>query len=210
MLLRDNIYGALRSEILDCRMAPGEELREQELAARFDVSRAPVREALLRLERERLVTVQARQGYRVASVSLTDAADLLQLRCVLEAACVAAVADDAPDDILRGLDRLRTFDAAGDFIAYNRAFHTGLADASCNRRMAEATRAVIDGAERLVRVSLGNLRGRDPAQLAAEHGLVLDAVQRRDARGAARLVRDHISKAERRVLSALARSAVLA
>ena len=56
MLLRDNIYDALRGAILSCELLPGQELREQELAARYEVSRSPVREALLRLEGERLTS----------------------------------------------------------------------------------------------------------------------------------------------------------
>ena len=62
MLLRDNVYESLRSDILSCRLAPGDDMREQELAERYAVSRQPVREALLRLEREHLVTVQPRQS----------------------------------------------------------------------------------------------------------------------------------------------------
>ena len=54
-------------------------MREQELAERYAVSRQPVREALLRLEREHLVTVQPRQGYRVNPISLADARDLLAI-----------------------------------------------------------------------------------------------------------------------------------
>ena len=57
-------------------MAPGDDMREQDLAERYAVSRQPVREALLRLEREHLVTVQPRQGYRVNPISLADARDL--------------------------------------------------------------------------------------------------------------------------------------
>ena len=49
MLLRDNVYESLRSDILTCRLAPGDDMREQELAERYAVSRQPVREALLRL-----------------------------------------------------------------------------------------------------------------------------------------------------------------
>src|SRR5258708_4787112 len=64
MLLRDNVYENLRSDILTCRLAPGDDMREQELAERYAVSRQPVREPLLRLEREHLVTVQPRQGSR--------------------------------------------------------------------------------------------------------------------------------------------------
>ena len=73
MLLRDNVYHSLRSDILSCRLPPGGEIRESELAERYEVSRQPVREALLRLEREHLVTVQPRQGYRVNPISLGDA-----------------------------------------------------------------------------------------------------------------------------------------
>ena len=49
MLLRENVYEKLRSDILLCRLAPGDDMREQELAERYAVSRQPVREALLRL-----------------------------------------------------------------------------------------------------------------------------------------------------------------
>src|SRR3981189_2992894 len=83
MLLRDNVYESLRTDILTCRLAPGDDMREQELAERYAVSRQPVREALLRLEREHLVTVQPRQGYRVNPISLADARDLLRLRLAL-------------------------------------------------------------------------------------------------------------------------------
>ena len=89
MLLRENVYERLRADILSCRLAPGDDMREQELAERYAVSRQPVREALLRLEREHLVTVQPRQGYRVNPISLSDARDLLRFRLALEPACVA-------------------------------------------------------------------------------------------------------------------------
>ena len=88
MLLRENIYDLLRADILACRLAPGDEMREQDLAERYEVSRQPVRDALLRLQREHLVTVQPRQGYRVTPISLSDARDLLRFRLALEPACV--------------------------------------------------------------------------------------------------------------------------
>ena len=51
MLLRENVYDSLRADILMCRIAPGDDMREQDLAERYAVSRQPVREALLRLDR---------------------------------------------------------------------------------------------------------------------------------------------------------------
>ncbi|VIO66023.1 HTH-type transcriptional repressor RspR [Bradyrhizobium ivorense] len=210
MLLRENIYENLRADILSCELAPGDEIREQDLAERYAVSRQPVRDALLRLEREHLVTVQPRQGYRVNPISLADARDLLRFRLALEPACVAEAIESAPDSVLKSLDEFRRF--AGnheDFIAYNRSFHTALAHASGNRRMASALCDLIGQADRLVRVSISNLKGHDPAKLVAEHAALIDAMQQREARTAARIIKAHIADTEKRVLPALKRNAVI-
>src|ERR1700745_736777 len=110
MLLRDDVYENLRSDILACRLAPGDDMREQELAERYAVSRQPVREALLRLAREHLVTVLPRQGYRVNPISISDARDLLRVRLALEPACVSEAIERASDATLAQLDVFRVFD----------------------------------------------------------------------------------------------------
>jgi len=210
MLLRDNVYENLRSDILTCRLAPGDDMREQELAERYAVSRQPVREALLRLQREHLVTVQPRQGYRVNPISLADARDLLRFRRALEPACVSEAIKHAPPGVLQRLDDYRRFSGNHeDFIAYNRAFHSALAHASGNRRMAAALCDLIGQADRLVRVSVANLKGHDPAQLVAEHVGLIEAMQRRDLRGAKRIITAHIVQTEKRVLPALKRNAII-
>ena len=61
----------------------------------------------------------------------------------------------------------------------------------------------------LVRVSVANLRGHDPAQLVAEHIALIEAMQQRDRRGASRIIRGHIAATEKRVLPALERHAVV-
>ena len=210
MLLRDNVYESLRSDILTCRLAPGDDMREQELAERYSVSRQPVREALLRLEREHLVTVQPRQGYRVNPISLSDARDILRFRRVLEPACVVEAIESATSDVLGALDQFRHFTGDHeDFIAYNRGFHSALAHASGNRRMAAALSDLIGQSDRLIRVSLANLKGHDPMRLVAEHVSLIEAMQRRDARSAARIIKAHVGQTEKRVLPALKRNAVI-
>ena len=210
MLLRNNIYDALREEILSCRLPPGEDIREQDLAERYAVSRSPVREALLRLEQDNLVRVLPRQGYRVAPISVAAAQDLLRFRAVLEIAAASAAARDASADERQALREAAVFDGAPDgFIENNRAFHTALAAAGGNRRLAATARDVICQADRLVRVSLGTIRKRDPGQLVLEHQAIADAIADRDARRAARLVRAHLEQAERRILSALRQQAVI-
>lgn len=208
MPLRDDIYGAIRADILDCRLAPGAELREHALAGQYAVSKSPVREALLRLERDRLVSVRPRQGYRVAPVSVEAARDLLRFRAVLEPACAAAAAREASGAARAELAALARFDPAGEpFTAYNRRFHAALAAASGNRAMAEAARDLVGQSDRLVLASLGTIRGRDPQRLVAEHAAIAAAIGERDARRAERLARAHLVAAERRILEALARRA---
>jgi GntR family transcriptional regulator, rspAB operon transcriptional repressor len=108
MLLRDKIYQVLRHQILTCEFPPEQELREQALAERYRVSRTPIRDLLLRLEQESLVTVLPRQDYLVRPLSISDVEDRLNLRSIIEPACAAAAAQ-ADDTSLQVLDSFRSF-----------------------------------------------------------------------------------------------------
>lgn len=207
-LLRVDIYRKLRDEILACELRPGADLREQVLASRFSVSKSPVRDALLRLEREHLVTIAPRQGYRVAPISLSDAREMFRLRVVLETACVAEAARAAPDEELDALDRFRALRGSASFLEYNQDFHRALARLSGNRRMTLAACELIEHMHRLVKMSVETLRGHSPAGLIKEHASIIDAVQAREGRRAAALLRSHIQDAERRVADALSRAAI--
>src|SRR5256885_7519697 len=164
-LLRVDIYQKLREEILSCELPPGADLREQHLAARFSVSKSPVRDGLRGLEGERLVTISPRQGYRVAPVSVADARDLFRLRSVLETASVMEGARAAPDEDLEALDRFRSFREKRQrrgFLAYNREFHCALVQLSGNERMATTACELIDQMQRLISVSVDNVERREP------------------------------------------------
>jgi len=71
-LLRNDVYQRLRDAIVDGSLAPGEQLRDGELAARLGVSRTPVREALLRLSEAGLVVAQPGRSTTVSSLDLRD------------------------------------------------------------------------------------------------------------------------------------------
>ncbi len=104
MLLRDSIYQRIRHAILTCEFQPGQDLREQELAERYQVSRSPVRDSLLRLEQEKLMMVLPRQGYRVTPINIDDVNDIFDLRLLIEPVCAAAAAR-ADDAALSTLDQ---------------------------------------------------------------------------------------------------------
>jgi DNA-binding GntR family transcriptional regulator len=75
--------------------------------------------------------------------------------------------------------------------------------------MAASLVDLIGQADRLVRVSVANVKHHDPAPLVAEHIALIEAMQRRDGRTAARIIKAHIAQTEKRVLPALKRNAVV-
>jgi DNA-binding GntR family transcriptional regulator len=210
-LARDEVYRRLRADIISCRLPPGTELREAQLAERFDVSKSPVRDALHRLEVEQLVNVLPRRGYQIAPISVRDAQELRELRSVVEQACARKAAELASDADLRALDSFRDFKGRTeeDFIAYNRAFHEAITVLSGNRRMADYSRNLGEQHDRLVRVSISRSSSRDYDGFVREHGEIIVALQARDGRKAARLVHKHIKNGEKRIVSALSRAAIV-
>ncbi|MBC7436970.1 MAG: GntR family transcriptional regulator [Bdellovibrionales bacterium] len=210
-LLRETVYEQLRAEVINCKLAPGTEMREAELAARFEMSKSPVRDALMRLAREGLVITLPRQGYRVAPVSLNDVLDMFHLRAALERACMERIVLRASDADLKALDRFRKFDAAkwkGGFIAFNREFHRRIADLGGNARMRDQLHDLIDQLERAVQVSVASTRAGDPQPLVNEHAAIIDALQARDRRAAQRLAEQHITDAGKRVQKSISHSLI--
>lgn len=210
-LLRETVYEQLRADMISCKLAPGTEIREAELAARFDMSKSPVRDALMRLEREGLVITLPRQGYRVAPVSLTDVLDMFHLRAALERACIERIVLRAGDEELKSLDAFRQFvpaDWGGGFIAFNRAFHRRIAELGGNARMRDQLNDLIDQLERAVQVSVANTRKGDPQVLVNEHVAIIDALQARALKRAQRLAERHIAQAGRRVSNAISKSLI--
>lgn len=214
-LLRETIYEQLRADILQLRLPPGTEIREAELAARFEVSKSPVRDALMRLEREALVITSPRQGYRVAPVSLADVQDMFHLRAALERACMERIVRQASDAELATLEPFRNYqpDAwAGGFIEYNRAFHRTLAELAANVRMREQLADLIDQMERVVLMSVNKVRqgSGNTQSLVDEHCRMIDALQERQVRRAERLAEQHITLAGKRVYDAITKSMISA
>ena len=85
----DEAYRLMRSMILDNKWAPGHRALEQALAQELGMSRTPVREALIRLQKEGLVEVMPRHGMRVLPVSPDDMRDIYELLTAIEATAVA-------------------------------------------------------------------------------------------------------------------------
>jgi GntR family transcriptional regulator, rspAB operon transcriptional repressor len=211
-LIRNSVYERIRSEILSCALKPGSQIQERDLAERYAVSKSPIRDALLRLEAQNLIEVMPRKGYRVRPISVADAGELYEMRLVLERACITRLVETAADADLAGLDAFRQEPGGGDlalWIAYNRAFHIALADRCGNARLSRVTRDVLEQFDRLTLMSVTADESDSLARYVEEHGVIIDAVQRRDKRAAASLVRDHVENSRKRLLDRLANLSVV-
>jgi len=140
--LRETVTQALRAAVISGEMKPGEVYSAPTLGKRFGVSPTPVREAMLDLVKEGLVTSLPNKGFRVTEVSDDDLDEITALRLLIEPPTVHAVTPliDEP-----GFARLREmagaivdFAAVGDLIAYteaDRAFHIAVLEYSGNGRL---------------------------------------------------------------------------
>lgn len=112
-VLSDVVTDDLRQAIVEHDLEPGRRISEDELAAQMGVSRGPIREALARLEREGLITLERHRGARVASWSEQDIEEIYSMRSVLEElaiewACKNATAADLAEmgEVLKRYNKL--------------------------------------------------------------------------------------------------------
>lgn len=141
------IHATLQDEIECGKLAPGTVLDERALAARFDVSRTPVREALQQLAARDLVRIAPRQGVTVARLSIARLRAVLEAIGEFESACAKLAARRVDDALRRALDDAlaRCQDAAvnggsADYALANSVFHEAIYAGSRNAYLAEQIR----------------------------------------------------------------------
>lgn len=204
------IYLAMREKILTGGYKLGEALRQENLAKEFEASRVPVREALNRLEAEGLVILRPRRGFVVASLDISEIAEIFELRMVLEehASVVATKHRTSKDvsELKKILDVLETIEIddpanIAKWSAYNRMFHTRLFESSRRMHVCGITNMLRDKVERYVRVEVSITGHLDRAQL--EHRKIFKAFVEGDAERVGRLSREHCESTAGRLLGAL-------
>jgi DNA-binding GntR family transcriptional regulator len=194
------IADTLRTEILDGRYLPGERIRQEEVAARSGASRIPVREALRLLQAEGLVTLVANSGAWVARLSLTECAELYQIRERLEPLLLRASMCGLGEAVLgRMADLADAMErAAGDvdaFLRADREFHLTSYAAAAPGETAQIIGRMWNTTQHYRR-EFTKLTARRDALAAThlEHRLLLDCLRRGDGDDAERMLVMHIRR----------------
>ncbi|MGW7050391.1 GntR family transcriptional regulator [Streptomyces sp. NPDC054887] len=193
-----SVCTAIRDDIVSGVFPRGARLTEELLARRYGVSRVPVREALRTLESEGFVTTRRHAGACVAEPTEQEAADLLEVRTLLEplgAARAAQRRTEAHLKVLRGLVRLgqeRARRGEGeDLRALGGWFHETLAQASGSPGLT----ALLTQLRHKIAWMYAVEQPARPAESWAEHGAIVDAVARGDAERARALTALHAERA---------------
>lgn len=191
----------LRGAVITGAMRPGELYSAPSLAAQFQVSATPVREAMLDLVKEGLIETVRNKGFRVTELTDAELDEITELRMLIEVPTLAVLAerytpewDPHLEDLRAVAEEIVAHAESADLIAYveaDRRFHLDLLALAGNARLVAVvgdlrSRSRLYGLERLARQ--GTL-----GQSAIEHQQMLDLVTARDRKGAAAVMRRHIN-----------------
>jgi len=202
------VYAAIKDDIAEFRLLPGDRFTETELAERLGVSRTPVREALYQLQREGFLSVQFRNGWSVNPYDFDRFENLYDLRQLIELEAVRRLCDRK--ESLEALTRLEAYwlldeaerDNDGRSVAqHDEAFHLALVEAAGNPEIA---RVHADVTERIRIVRRLDFTQRERIDTTyAEHAAILRAIRRRSSERATSLLAAHIeaSRAEVRKIT---------
>ncbi|MBB4217852.1 MULTISPECIES: GntR family transcriptional regulator [Rhizobium] len=194
-----NVYETLRNEILALTLPPGQLLDEMTLAERFDMSRSPVREALIRLGADELVVTLSNRSTIVAPIEVAtfpkyvEALDIAQR---MNTRLAAALRTEADLKIIT--KRLKSFEAAvktGNHLAMseaNKEFHMAIAHAGKNQYLASFYEKLLSQGQRMLHLHFEYLeRTHEGYLLTDEHSLMLNAIRDKDVELADELAHAH-------------------
>lgn len=201
--LADQVFARLQDDIVLGVLQPGTKLGETELAARYGVSRGPLREAIRRLESRKLLERIPHVGTRVASLKADDLIEIYRVREALEGMAARLAAEHMTDTEVNSLwELLALHEQQQDLqedIAYfqhegDLDFHYRIIQGSHNRALIDLLIGEIYHLVRRYRYQFSMTANR-PKKALSEHRQIAEAIEARDSEMAELLMRRHISRA---------------
>ena len=171
--LSDKVYDAVKEDINNARLSSDAFLVESQVAKRYGVSKAPVREALHRLCREGRLISYPRKGYLIVSLSETEFFQTQQLRLVNEGFAVKYLVNNSSKEDIK---ILREFAQKND-ISGNRDFHSKLAELTGNNFLKEIVTHLLDVSIRTLNVKSSSESGE---MLKNYHFELIDSIVKQD------------------------------
>jgi DNA-binding GntR family transcriptional regulator len=210
-LLTSKVADKIREFITLGEFKPGERLIESKLAESLGISRQPVREAFRILELEHLLTIIPRKGAYVSEISLKETKEIYQTRAMIEGfAAQLAISHITPKDlsqlesILDLMEKSIKENNLQKVIQYNLSFHQKIVSLSKNGNLAKVYESMLLPVRRYQKMGF-SLQSSWVVSL-EEHRSILEALNSRDIKRAEEMCRNHVLKAEKRLIDCLVSS----
>ena len=206
--LGQHVFENLKQAIIRGEMAPGDRLVESRLADALDISRTPVREAIHKLEREGLLRRLPKGGLAVMNLSREDIEETFGIRCVLESYAARLAAENCSEEELLPLEeKIREFQKFLDkgqldeLPRINTEFHSLFYALSRSPKLIKMINDLRDQIFRFRRILLKKDKWAGASN--EDHRKMLEAIREGDVTRVERVVKQHIARGQRIVLSAL-------
>lgn len=210
------VYELLRRDILSLSISPGQDLDEAGLVQRLDISRTPVREALIRLASDGLVELLPNRGAKVAAIDLRDFPRYVEALDLIQRAATRLAAIRRNEAGLVSIEQARDrFEQAvneGDASAMtqsNRDFHVAIGEASGNRYVGDVYARLLDQGMRMLRIPFAydpqgdDGVGRHLTKIIKEHRAMTKAIRLGDGDRAERMASSHTELFQSRLMQYL-------
>ncbi|CAD5108786.1 GntR family transcriptional regulator [Zestomonas carbonaria] len=205
--LSEHVFRRIQAAIVRGEIAPGSKISEPELARTYGISRGPLREAIHRLEGQKLLVRVPHVGARVVSLSHEELIELYEIRESLEGMACRLAAErmsrEEIDELRRLLDLHERDEAFQAGVGYYQQegdfdFHYRIIQGSGNRTLSQMLCGELYQLVRMYRLQFSAVPNR-PRQAFAEHHRILDAIADRDGELAELLMRRHIGASKRNI-----------
>lgn len=206
----EDVYEALKRDIANFKLVPGDRFTENSVTERLNVSRTPVRQALTRLQQEGYVEVMFRSGWRVLPFDFAKFEQLYDLRMVLETTAAQRLCEESlrsPKPVKRELiDELTALwlvppeqrsKNTQQVSQWDEDFHCALVAAAGNPEMARVHREVTERIRIIRRLDFTQQARIDATY--EEHGKILGAIRAKRSDQAVMLLRAHIETSQAEV-----------
>ena len=200
--IRENIYEQLKNEILSDKIPPKATLVETQLSKQIGISRTPIREALHVLQKEGLLELIPRVGYRVRQIDWEEVKEICEIRKSLEILAarwaIKRITPEEIEGIKENLNKSEIMIKKGKlsmFIDLDAEFHELLGRASGSQRL---LKLILSHRSDMLRYRIESLKGADTAAIAiAGHRRIFECLIEKDESGVESAIKDHIEMAKK-------------
>lgn len=197
-MLGTKVANGIRQAILDGTLAPGERIRQEEIAKKYGVSRIPVREALYQLEQDGLVVLRANSGAWVAKLDVDEFEEIYLIRERLEPLALKESVENLSEEDIEQIDglRLKMEHSANieEFLRLDRDFHLLTYSATRLRTLLPMIDRFWNTTQHYRRYFTQQAGAERTWTIHADHRLLVDALKRRDPEEAERVLYGHIRR----------------